>query len=50
MLQRIEENGYYIINYRLMIDGEPQNVSLKAVMFYEKDGPQLIIGVSKADA
>lgn len=50
VLQRIEENGYYIINYRLMIDGEPQNVSLKAVMFYEKDGPQLIIGVSKADA
>ena len=50
VLQRIKENGFFIINYRLMIDGESKNVSLKAVMLYEKDGPQIIIGISRIDA
>lgn len=50
VLRSIKDNGFFIINYRLMIDGKPQSVSLKAVMLEEKEGPQLIIGVSRVDA
>ena len=36
--------------YRLMIQGEPKYVILRAAMVQEKDGPQLIIGVNNIDA
>jgi hypothetical protein len=45
VLREIRENGFFSINYRLVIGGEPLFVRLKAVMMEEKDGPKLIIGV-----
>ena len=50
MLADIRENGVYSLTYRLMIEGEPRYVCLKAAMVEEKDGPQLIVGVQNIDA
>ena len=50
VLREIRENGFFSINYRLVIGGEPLFVRLKAVMMEEKDGPKLIIGVINVDA
>lgn len=50
ILKSIKDNGSFIMNYHLVIDGEPTSVSLKAVMLEEKEGPQIIIGVSRVDA
>ncbi len=50
VLNEIEENGVFLLNYRLMMDGKPNYVSLKAAQVQEKDGPVLVIGVSDVDA
>ncbi|MBO4217601.1 MAG: diguanylate cyclase [Clostridia bacterium] len=50
VMSEIEKHGLFALNYRLMIDGSPEYVTLKAAMIQEKDGPQLIIGVSNIDA
>ena len=50
VMREIETDGVFDLEYRLMIEGEPIYVSLKAAMVEEKDGPQLIIGVSDIDA
>ena len=44
----MENGGVYNIHYRLMINGEPTMVSLRAGLVREKDGEQLIVGISKA--
>jgi GGDEF domain-containing protein len=46
----IQENKVYGIRYRLMINGEPKYVSLKAVLVDEPDGPKLIFGVQNIDS
>ena len=46
----IRENKVYGIRYRLMINGEPKYVSLKAALMDEPEGQQLIIGVQNIDA
>ena len=48
ILDRVENGGVYNIHYRLMINGEPTMVSLRAGLVREKDGEQLIVGISKA--
>ena len=50
VLREIEANGAFSVNYRLMIGGRPRYVSLKMVLVQEKDGPQLIAGISDIDA
>ena len=50
VLEAIQKNRVYGLRYRLIIDGEPKFVSLKAAMVQEKDGPQLIIGIHNIDA
>lgn len=50
MLKEIKEHGLFTMTYRLNIGGQPMYVMLKAAMVEEKDGPQLIIGVSNIDA
>ena len=50
VLREIEENSVFVLDYRLLFDGEPIYVSLKAAMIEEKDGPQLIVGVNNIDA
>ncbi|MCR5106289.1 MAG: EAL domain-containing protein [Eubacterium sp.] len=50
VLQEIQKNGVYILNYRLMIEQKPTYVSLKAAMIEEDDGQQIIIGISNIDS
>ncbi len=50
VMNQIKENGLFSLNYRLMLRGTPTYVNLKAVLVEEKDGPQLVIGISNIDA
>ena len=50
ILKGIEESGIFSLNYRLMLNGLPTYVNLKAAIVQEKDGPQIIIGVTNIDA
>ena len=47
MMREIQENGYFTHKYRLMIDGVPVPVTLKAALVEEEDGKKIILGVSK---
>ncbi len=47
VLEEIEKSGLYTLEYRLIINGEPTEVKLRAAIAEEKDGPQLIIGVTR---
>jgi hypothetical protein len=46
VLNRVKNGGVYNIHYRIMINGKPTRISLRAGMVKEKDGEQLIVGVS----
>ena len=49
VLADIERNGFFTLSYRLMMEGKPRYVQLKAVMLKEKEGPRLIVGISDID-
>ena len=46
VLEKTGKGEVYIINYRLVLSGKPVGVCLRAGLVQEKDGPQLIVGVS----
>ena len=45
VLQSIRENGHFSINYRLMIHGEPRQVTLKAALVKSGDTEKMLVGV-----
>ena len=50
VLREIEENGLFAETHRLFIEGVPRYICLKAALVEEKDGQQLIVGVTDVDA
>lgn len=50
ILNDIEKKGSFEFIYRLMIDDKPTFVLLRAAMIEEKDGPQIIFGVTNIDS
>ena len=53
LLEEIRRNGMYIMQYRLMIEGKPNYVNLKATLIEgteEGEAHHLIIGVNNVDA
>ena len=50
MLAEVERSGIFTLGYRLMMDGQPVNVQMKAAMVEEKEGPRLIVGLNNIDA
>ena len=50
VLTEVKQNGIFTLSYRLMMEGEPRYVQLKAAMVEEKEGPRLIVGVNDIDA
>ena len=50
VMKHIEKEGFFAFNYRMLLDGKPQYVSLKAAMAEEQDGPVLLLGVNNIDA
>ena len=49
ILEEIEKNGHFALQYRMMLGGEPKYCLAKAVLVEEQDGPQIIIGVNNVD-
>ena len=47
VLQKVNEGGLFLLNYHLMIEGKSVPVCLRAGIVEEKDGCQLIVGISK---
>ena len=45
VFSEIKEKGKFELEYRLMFDGKPRNVTLRAVISKEKDGDKLIVGI-----
>ncbi|MCR5602141.1 MAG: EAL domain-containing protein [Lachnospiraceae bacterium] len=46
VFSEIKEKGKFELEYRLMFDGKPRNVTLCAVISKEKDGDKLIVGIN----
>ena len=46
IMEAIERDGLFVSRHRLVIDGEPVRVRVKAALVEERDGPQLIVGVN----
>lgn len=50
VLTDIKEKGLYSLNYRLIVNGTPKHVSLKAALIEEENGQELIVGILDTDA
>jgi diguanylate cyclase (GGDEF)-like protein len=50
VLAEIERHGIFSVSYRLMLEGKPRYVQLRAAIVEEKEGPRLIVGISDIDA
>ena len=48
ILDRVNKGEVYNIHYRLMINDVPTKISLRAGLVKEKDGPQLIVGITRS--
>ena len=49
IMAEIERYGIFTVSYRLMINGKPTYVQLKAAMVQEKEGARLIVGINDID-
>ncbi len=50
VMAEIERRGIFTLSYRIMMDGKPLYVQLKAAMVDEKEGRRLVVGVNDIDA
>ncbi|MBR6221173.1 MAG: EAL domain-containing protein [Clostridia bacterium] len=50
VMEEIEQRGVYSLKYRMVLEGEPTYVEVRAALVLEQDRPQLIIGVNNIDA
>ena len=50
VMSEVKQNGIFTLSYRLLMDGEPCYVQLKAAMVEEKEGQRLIVGINDIDA
>lgn len=50
VMSEISKNGFFSLSYRLVLQGQPTHVQLKAVLLDEKEGRRLIVGVSNIEA
>ena len=46
ILAKTKKGEIFILRYRLMYAGNPVRLTLRAGIVNEKDGPQLVVGVS----
>ena len=49
IIEKTKNGRIYKIKYKLMIGNEPVKISLRAGVVEEKDGPQLIVGLSRSE-
>ena len=50
VLAEIERSGLFTLDYRLMMEGKPLHVQMKAAMVEEKEGLRLIVGLNDREA
>ena len=50
VMAEIQRSGIFTLGYRLVIDGKPVYVQLKAAMADEREGRRLIVGINDVDA
>ena len=48
--QRLNKNGKFTLKFRIMMDGEPKYVSLKASTMLDKSNKNIVIGINNIDA
>ncbi len=49
VMEKVKNNEIYSLTYRLLIDGEPKYVNLRAAMVTEKGAEKLIFGLNDVD-
>ena len=49
VLAEVERSGIFTLGYRLLTEGEPIHVQLKAAMVEEKEGRRLVVGLNDID-
>ena len=50
ILGEIDRSGIFTLDYRLVMEGTPVYVQMKAAMVEEKEGPRLVVGLNNIDA
>ena len=50
VFSEIERSGIFSLTYRILLDGKPVYVQLKAAMVEEKEGRRLIVGLTDIDS
>ena len=50
VLSEIENHGFFTISYRLLFNGRPTYVQLKAAKVQEKEGERLVFGINNIDS
>ena len=50
VLSVIQRSGLFVLSCRLMMDGRPTHVQIKAAMVQEREGPRLVVGINNVDA
>ena len=49
VMAEIERSGIFTLGYRLIMEGRPLHVQMKAALVEEKEGPRLIVGLNNID-
>ncbi len=50
VMTAVAHSGIFTLAYRLVMEGQPVHVQLKAAMVEEKEGPRLIVGLNDVNA
>ena len=50
ILTEVERSGIFTLLYRVMMDGQPLHIQLKAAMVEEREGRRLVVGLNNIDA
>ena len=50
VMTEIERSGIFTLSYRIIVEGRPIYVQLKAAMVEEKEGRRLVVGINDIDA
>ena len=50
VLSEIEKSGIFTLEYRVLMEGKPLYVQMKAAMVEEKEGLRLVVGLNDVDA
>ena len=50
ILEEIEESGIFSLNYRIVMEGKPVHVLIKAAYVEEKEGKRLVVGLINVDS